>query len=107
MLLLGSVAVESLLSMGEDSIKDHVIKVNPPVENDGWLHSDLVIMATYILHTCPIHTRYVRRGLGEHRTKGAKEYFLSSKQVRVANEVHVINKNREIVVFVYQRFTLV
>jgi len=75
------VAVESLLSMGEDSIKDHVIKVNPPVENDGWLHPDLVTMATYILHTCPIHTRYVRRGLGEHRTKGAKEYFLSSKQM--------------------------
>ena len=73
--------MRSLLSMGEDNRKVHVIKIDQPIENDCWLQPGLVTMATYVLHTCPIHTRYVRRGLGEHSVKAAKEFYVSSKQV--------------------------
>lgn len=74
--------MKSLLAMGKDAIEGYMIKTDPPIESDCWLHPSLVTMATYILHTCPIHSRYVRRGLGEHRVKPAKEFFVSRKQVK-------------------------
>ena len=40
----------------------------------------MVAMATYILHTFSIHSRYVRRGRGEHLARPKEEFFLSSKQ---------------------------
>lgn len=35
-------------------------------------------MAAYVLNTCPIHSRYVRRGRGKHVVKAENE-FLDTK----------------------------
>ena len=79
--------MQSLLSLGEDmdgdvnSNRDHVIENGQPIESNCWLNHNVVAMATYILNTCPIHCRYVRRGRGQHNAKTAKEFFVTSKQV--------------------------
>ena len=74
--------MQSLLSIEECSFKDNEMKIDLPIEKGYWLHPTLVTMAAYLLHTCPIHSRYVRRGLGEHKVKPAKEFFVSRKQVK-------------------------
>ena len=70
-----------MLSMGEDIRDVNQINIATPNENACWLGPSMVAMATYILHTCPIHGRYVRRGRGEHIVRPKEEFFLSPKQV--------------------------
>ena len=77
--------MQSLLGLGLDvnmtNNQDHVIDNGQPIEFDCWLNPNLVAMAAYVLNTCPIHCRYVRRGRGEHKVKTVEEFFITSKQV--------------------------
>lgn len=70
-----------MLSMGEDIRDVNQINIAAPNENACWLDPSMVAMATYILHACPIHGRYVRRGRGEHSVRPKEEFLLSQKQV--------------------------
>ena len=71
--------------MGEDITDINVINMAKPIENVFWLNPSMVAMATYILHTCSIHSRYVRRSRGEHIARPKEEFFLSSKQLLEIN----------------------
>lgn len=79
--------MQSLLCSEKDlndvmtSNQDHVIENEQPIECNCWLNPSVVAMAAYVLNTCPIHCRYVRRGRGEHKVKAAKEFFITSKKV--------------------------
>lgn len=82
--------MQSLLGLGQDvngvttANQDHVIKNEQPIECDYWLSPSLVAMAAYVLNTCPIHSRYIRRGRGEHKVKAVDEFFITSKQVMIS-----------------------
>ena len=76
--------MQSLLALG-----DHVIDNNQPIKSSCWLNPSLVAMATYILHTCPIHCRYVRRGRGQHKVKGANEFFVAPNKILVMESKEV------------------
>lgn len=84
----GNLYVQSLLCLGQDvngvttANQDHVIKNEQPIECDYWLSPSLVAMAAYVLNTCPIHSRYIRRGRGEHKVKAVDEFFITSKQMK-------------------------
>ena len=67
--------------MGEDIRDVNQINIAAPNKNACWLDPSMVAMATYILHACPIHGRYVRRGRGERIVRPKEEFFLSPKQV--------------------------
>lgn len=79
--------MQSLLGLGQDvngvttANQDHVIKNEQPIECDYWLSPSLVAMAAYVLNTCPIHSRYIRRGRREHKVKAVDEFFITSKEV--------------------------
>ena len=79
--------MQSLLGLGQNvngkitSNQDHVIENEKTIEDNCWLNPSLVAMAAYVLHTCPVHCRYVRRGRGEHKVKAVEEFFITSKQV--------------------------
>ena len=79
--------MQSLLGLRQNvngkitSNQDHVIENEKTIEGNRWLNSSLVAMAAYVLNTCPVHCRYVRRGRGEHTVKAVEEFFITSKQV--------------------------
>ena len=79
--------MQSLLGLGQNvngkitSNQDHMIEKEKTIEDNCWLNPSLVAMAAYVLHTCPVHCRYVRRGRGEHKVKAVEEFFITSKQV--------------------------
>lgn len=63
------------------SNQDYVIENEKLIDCNCWLNPSLVAMAAYVLNTCPVHCRYVRRGRGEHKVKAVEEFFITSKQV--------------------------
>ena len=85
----GMLSVQSSLSLGADTNDvmkvngDHVVANGQPIESGCWLSPLLVSMAIYILQTCPIHSRYVRRGRGLHEVKAAKEFFVTPSDTLV------------------------
>lgn len=85
----GMLSVQSSLSLGaatNDVVKvngDHVVANGQPIEGGCWLSPLLVSMAIYILQTCPIHSRYARRGRGLHKVKAAKEFFVTPSDTLV------------------------
>lgn len=92
--------MQSSLSLGADTndvVKvngDHVVANGQPIEGDCWLSPLLVSMAIYTLQTCPIHSRYVRRGRGLHEVKVAKEFFVTPSDTLVmeCQEVEFVQK---------------
>lgn len=91
----GMLTVQSLLSLGEDANNvtkvngDHVVANGQPIESSCWLSPFLVAMGTYILQTCPIHSRYLRRGLGLHNVKPATEFFVTPSNTLVMERQEV------------------
>ena len=79
--------MKSLLCLGENlsqnvtSNEDHVIENDQPIGSNCWLSPRVVAMAAYVLNTCPIHCRYVRRGRGKHSVKAENEFLVTRKQV--------------------------
>ena len=73
--------MQSLLSLGQNVNGDITRNQDRVIENGCWLNPSLVAMAAYVLNTCPVHCRYVRRGRGEHKVKAVEEFFITSKQV--------------------------
>ena len=79
--------MQSMLGLGQNvngdmtSNQDRVIENEKAIERNCWLNPSLFAMAAYVLNTCPVHCRYVRRGRGEHKVKAVEEFFITSKQV--------------------------
>ena len=79
--------MQSMLGLGQNvngdmtSNQDRVIENEKAIECNCWLNPSVVAMAAYVLNTCPVHCRYVRRGRGEHKVKAVEEFFITSKQV--------------------------
>ena len=73
--------MQSLLGLGQNVNGDITRNQDHVIENGCWLNPSLVAMAAYVLNTCPVHCRYVRRGRGEHKVKAVEEFFITSKQV--------------------------
>ena len=79
--------MQSLLGLEQNmngditSNQDYVIENEKLIDCNCWLNPSLVAMAAYVLNTCPVHCRYVRRGRGEHKVKAVEEFFITSKQV--------------------------
>ncbi|KAL9968714.1 hypothetical protein ACROYT_G020833 [Oculina patagonica] len=42
---------------------------------------DVIAGALYTLNCCPIHSRYIRRGLGQHKPLAQKEFLMTSKEL--------------------------
>lgn len=43
---------------------------------------EVIAGALYTLNCCPIHSRYIRRGLGQHKPLEQNEFLMTSKEVR-------------------------
>ncbi|KAL9950322.1 hypothetical protein ACROYT_G042806 [Oculina patagonica] len=83
----GNLSVQSSLCLGENlnsnvtSNRDHVMEYDRQMESICWLNPRMVATAAYVLNTCPIHCRYVRRGRGKHIMKTENEFFVTRKQM--------------------------
>ena len=59
------------------------VDANYPTETaDCNWPGEVIAAAMYTLNSCPVHSRYIRKGLGEHKPLEKVEFMMTSNEVR-------------------------